>query len=65
MIRFTADDEFNSRLEESAYHLYQLAKYFRTKDWEYYVREHGVRQQMLDLLDYIENGEDDDMEAEA
>lgn len=29
MIRFTADDEFNMRLEECSYQLYQLAKYFR------------------------------------
>ena len=56
MIRFTADDEFNARLEECAYEFYQLAKYFRESDWEYYVKERGVRQRTLDLLDYVENG---------
>ena len=56
MIRFTADEEFNARLEECAYQLYQLAKYFREPDWEYYVKERGVRQRTLDLLDYVENG---------
>ena len=64
MIRFTADDEFNARLEESAYHLYQLAQYFRDPDWEYYVKERGVRQRTLDLLDYIENGFPEDEAAD-
>lgn len=64
MIRFTADDEFNARLEESAYVLYQLAQYFRDSDWEYFVKEHGVRQRTLDLLDYIENGFPEDEAAD-
>ena len=64
MIRFTADDEFNARLEESAYSLYQLAKYFRDPDWEYYVKERGVRQRTIDLLDYIENGFPEDEAAD-
>lgn len=65
MIRFTADDEFNARLEEEcAYVLYQLAQYFRDPDWEYFVKEHGVRQRTLDLLDYIENGFPEDEAAD-
>ena len=64
MIRFTAGDEFNARLEECAYVLYQLAQYFRDEDWEYFVKEHGVRQRTLDLLDYIENGFPEDEPAD-
>lgn len=64
MIRFTADDEFNARLEECAYYLYQLAQYFRDEDWEYFIKEHGVRQRTLDLLDYIENGFPEDEAAD-
>ena len=64
MICFTADDEFNARLEESAYQLYQLAKYFRDPDWEYYITESGVRQRTIDLLDYIENGFPEDEAAD-
>lgn len=64
MIRFAADDEFNARLEESAYQLYQLAQYFRDEDWEYFVKERGIRQRILDLLDYIEDGFPEDEPAD-
>ena len=56
MIHFTADNEFNARLEECAYTLYSFCRYFRAEDWEGSIREHGVRQRAVDLLNYIENG---------
>ena len=64
MIRFTMDDEFNARLEECSYQLYQLAKYFHDEDWEYCIKERGVRQRTIDLLDYIENGFPEDEAAD-
>ena len=55
MIRFTMDDEFNARLEEC---------YFHDEDWEYCIKERGVRQRTIDLLDYIENGFPEDEAAD-
>ena len=59
MIRFTADDDFNSRLEEMSHDLYNAVKVLKDEDWLYYLTEWHGREEILELLDYIENGEEE------
>ncbi len=62
MIRFTADDGFNSRLEEMSHDFYNVVKVLRDEDWQYYLTEWHGREQILEILDYIENGEEESKE---
>ena len=59
MIRFTADEEFDSRLEAVSIDLYNAVKVLREEDWQYYLTEWHGRERILELLDYIENGEEE------
>ena len=59
MIRFTADEEFDSRLEAVSIDLYNAVKVLKDEDWLYYLTEWHGREEILELLDYIENGEEE------
>ncbi len=59
MIRFTADEEFDSRLVCMSLDLYNAVKVLKDEDWLYYLTEWHGREEILELLDYIENGEEE------
>ncbi|MBQ7544894.1 MAG: hypothetical protein IJT02_08125 [Synergistaceae bacterium] len=58
-------DGLDDRFDEVSGELYSFLELLRDEDWEYYLKERGYRQRILELLDYIDYGTDEDEEAEA
>ena len=57
-------DGLDERFDEVSGELYSFLEILRDEDWLYYLRERGYRKRMLELLDYIDYGSDEDAEAE-
>ncbi|MBQ7154988.1 MAG: hypothetical protein IJR85_05480 [Synergistaceae bacterium] len=53
-------DGLDDRFDEVSSELYSLVELLREEDWLYYLTEHGYRKRILELLDYIDYGSEED-----
>ena len=56
------DEEFDARFDEVAGELYHLLQALRDEDWEYWFRERDVRGKIIRILDYIDSGDDEEIQ---
>lgn len=53
-------DGLDDRFDEVSSELYSLVELLREEDWLYYLTERGYRKRILELLDYIDYGSEED-----
>ena len=58
MIDNTDAEEFRNRFDNVTLELYQALQILRDDNWEYYLKEGNTRKQILEILDYVDNGTD-------